>query len=98
MEHHPPTPRLRTALRTRDVWALGVGIVVCGQYFGWNLALEHSAPVPVLVASLVVCLLFLGWALLLVELAVAMPSAGGQLEFGTRAAGRWMGFLLGWSM
>ena len=26
-------------LRTRDVWALGVGIVVCGQYFGWNLGL-----------------------------------------------------------
>src|SRR5262249_2657637 len=91
-------PTLRAALRTRDVWALGVGIVVCGQYFGWNLALERAGPVAMLVASLLVCLLFLGWVLLLAELAVAMPTAGGPLDFGRRAAGPWMGFVLGWSM
>src|SRR5688500_4894651 len=91
-------PTLVPPLRTRDVWALGVGIVVCGQYFAWNLALERSAPVPVLAASLLVCLPFLGWALLPAELTVAMPSTGGPLEFGARAAGPWMGWLLGWSL
>src|SRR4051794_29596800 len=97
-QHSPSTPGLRPALRTRDVWALGVGIVVCGQYFGWNLALQRAGPVASLVASLLVCLLFLAWVLLLAELAVAMPSAGGPADFGRRAVGPWIGFVMGWSM
>ncbi len=82
----------------RDVWALGVGIVVCGQYFGWNLGLKDNGPVAVLIASLAVCLLFLAWVLTLSELAVAMPRAGGPLDYGRRAGGPWLGFLMGWSM
>src|SRR5438132_13443803 len=85
-------------LRVRDVWALGVGIVVCGQYFGWNLGLKDNGPVAMLIASLAVCLLFLAWVLVLSELAVAMPRAGGPLDYGRRAGGRWLGFLMGWSM
>ncbi|MBA4190926.1 MAG: hypothetical protein C0467_23300 [Planctomycetaceae bacterium] len=85
-------------LRVRDIWALGVGIVVCGQYFGWNLGLENNGPVAMLIASLTVCLLFLAWVLTLSELTVAMPRAGGPLDYGHRAGGPWLGFLMGWSM
>jgi len=85
-------------LGVRDVWALGVGIVVCGQYFGWNLGLKDNGPVAMLIASLLVCLLFLAWVLTLSELAVAMPRAGGPLDYGRRAGGPWLGFLMGWSM
>src|SRR3954471_16588310 len=85
-------------LRVLDVWALGVGIVVCGQYFGWNLGLKDNGPVAMLIASLAVCLLFLAWVLALSELAVAMPRAGGPLDYGLRACGPWVGFLRGWSM
>lgn len=92
------TPSLKNPLRTLDIWALGVGIVVCGQYFGWNLGLLAGGPVGMLVASLVVCLLFLVWVLTLAELAVAMPRAGGPLEYGRRAGGPWLGFLMSWSM
>jgi ethanolamine permease len=38
------------------------------------------------------------WVLSLSELAVAMPFAGGPLAYGRRAAGPWLGFLMGWSM
>jgi ethanolamine permease len=85
-------------LRIRDIWALGVGIVVCGQYFGWNLGLRDNGPVAMLIASLAVCLLFLAWVLTLAELAVAMPRAGGPLDYGLRGGGPWAGFLMGWSM
>lgn len=85
-------------LRVRDIWALGVGIVVCGQYFGWNLGLKDNGPVAMLIASLAVCLLFLAWVLALSELAVAMPRAGGPLDYGLRASGPWVAFLMGWSM
>ena len=85
----------RGQLRVRDIWALGVGIVVCGQYFGWNLGLKDNGPVAMLIASLVVCLLFLAWVLTLSELSVAMPRAGGPLDYGCRAGGPWLGFLMG---
>ncbi len=85
-------------LRTRDVWALGVGIVVCGQYFGWNLGLLGGGPGGMAVASLIVCLLFLVWVLALSELAVALPRAGGPLDYGQRAGGPWLGFVMAWSM
>lgn len=85
-------------LRVLDVWAMGVGIVVCGQYFGWNLGLKDNGPVAMLIASLAVCLLFLAWVLTLSELAVAMPRAGGPLDYGLRAGGRGLGFFMGWSL
>ena len=81
-----------------DVWALGVGVVVAGAYFGWNLGLKDNGPVAMLVASLIVCLLYLAWVLALAELTVAMPLAGGPLAYGRRAARPILGFIMGWSM
>jgi len=85
-------------LRVIHVWALGVGVVITGEYFGWNFGLPIGGPVGVLVASLIVCVLYLAWVLALSELSVAMPFAGGPLAFGRRAVGKWFGFLMGWSM
>jgi ethanolamine permease len=89
---------LKKPLRVLDVWALGVGVVVAGAYFGWNLGLKNNGPVAVLAASLIICLLYLTWVLALAELSVAMPFAGGPLAYGRRAAGPLLGFLMGWSM
>jgi ethanolamine permease len=89
---------LKKPLRVLDVWALGVGVVVAGAYFGWNLGLRDNGPVAMLVASLIVCLLYLAWVLALAELTVAMPLAGGPLAYGRRAARPILGFIMGWSM
>src|SRR5437867_7746793 len=89
---------LKKPLRVLDIWALGVGVVITGEYFGWNFALKSSGPVAVLIASLIVCLLYLMWVLALAELSVAMPFAGGPLAYGRRAVGPWLGFVMGWSM
>jgi ethanolamine permease len=97
MSQNPPSSPPRK-LSTLDLWALGVGIVVCGQYFGWNLGLAGNGPVAMLIASLLVCLLFLAWVLTLAELSVAMPLADGPLEYGRRAWGPGLGFLMAWSM
>jgi ethanolamine permease len=89
---------LKKPLRVLDIWALGVGVVITGAYFGWNLGLEDNGPMAMLVASLLVCLLYLAWVLALAELSVAMPFAGGPLGYGRRAAGPLLGFVMGWSM
>src|SRR5256885_12208220 len=89
---------LKKPLRVLDIWALGVGVVIAGEYFGWNLGLKDNGPVAMLVASLIVCLLYLTWVLALSELSVAMPFAGGPLVYGRRAADPSLGFVMGWSM
>src|SRR5437764_14951319 len=67
---------LKKPLRVLDIWALGVGVVVAGAYFGWNLGLKGNGPVAVLLAALLACLLYLPRVLALAELSVAMPFAG----------------------
>jgi ethanolamine permease len=89
---------LKKPLRVLDIWALGVGGVIAGMYFGWNLGLKDNGPVAMLIASLIVCLLYLTWVLALAELSVALPFAGGPLAFGRRASGSPLGFVMGWSM
>jgi ethanolamine permease len=89
---------LKKPLRVVDIWVLGVGVVVAGAYFGWNLGLKGNGPVAMLLASLIVCLLYLAWVLALAELSVAMPFAGGPLAYGRRAANPLLGFTMGWSM
>ncbi len=89
---------LKKPLGVRHIWALGVGAVITGEYFGWNGGLGVAGPLGMLLASLFVCALYMTWVLALSELAVAMPFAGGPLAYGRRAAGPWLGFLMGWSM
>jgi ethanolamine permease len=89
---------LKKPLRVRDIWALGVGGVIAGMYFGWNLGLADNGPIAMLIASLIVCLLYLSWVLTLSELSVALPFAGGPLAYGRRTSGPGLGFLMGWSM
>src|SRR5215471_15206797 len=89
---------LKKPLRVRDIWALGVGGVIAGMYFGWNLGLADNGPVAMLIASLIICLLYLCWVLTLSELSVALPFAGGPLAYGRRTSGPTLGFLMGWSM
>lgn len=79
---------LKKPLKVRDIWALGVGVVITGEYFGWNFALKDNGPVAVLLASLIVCLLYLTWVLVLTELSVAMPFAGGPRLRAARPEGR----------
>ena len=92
------TGALHQPLRTGHIWALGVGSVITGEFFGWNGGLGVAGPIGMLLASLFVCTLYMAWVLSLAELAVAMPYAGGPLAYGRRAVGPWLGFLMGGSM
>ncbi|HEV3446974.1 MAG TPA: amino acid permease [Gemmataceae bacterium] len=89
---------LRKPMGVLHIWALGVGVVITGEYFGWNQGLKEGGPVGMLLASLFVCALYLMWVLALSELSVAMPFAGGPLAYGRRAVGPGFGFIMGWSM
>src|SRR6266852_1630190 len=89
---------LKKPMGVLHIWALGVGVVITGEYFGWNQGLKVGGPIGMLLASVFVCLLYLMWVLALSELSVAMPFAGGPLAYGRRAVGPAFGFIMGWSM
>ena len=54
---------LKKPLGVIHIWALGVGVVITGEYFGWNFGLASGGPIGVLLASLIVCVLYLAWVL-----------------------------------
>jgi ethanolamine permease len=89
---------LRKPMGVLHIWAMGVGAVITGEYFGWNPGLKEGGPIGMLLASLFVCTLYVMWVLALSELSVAMPFAGGPLAYGRRAVGPAFGFVMGWSM
>src|SRR5262249_14608969 len=89
---------LKKPMGVLHIWALGGGVVITGEYFGWNAGLGVAGPIGMLLASLFVCALYMTWVLALSELSVAMPFAGGPLAYGRRAVGPWLGFVMGWSM
>src|SRR6266700_4053824 len=89
---------LKKPMGVLHIWALGVGVVITGEYFGWNQGLKEGGPIGMLLASLFVCALYMMWVLALSELSVAMPFAGGPLAYGRRAVGPAFGFAMGWSM
>jgi ethanolamine permease len=77
------------------IWGLGVGYVISGMYFGWNLGLPEGGPYGLLVATGVVTILYIAFVLGYAELACALPKAGGVFVYTTRAFGRHVGFLGG---
>src|SRR6266568_3093321 len=56
---------LRRPMGVLHVWALGVGVVITGEYFGWNPGLKEGGPLGMLGASLFVCALYMAWVLAL---------------------------------
>lgn len=94
----PAPAALQRPMGTGQIWAMGVGAVITGEFFGWNGGLGVAGPIGMLLATLFVCTLYFLWVLGLLELSVAMPYAGGPLAYGRRAVGPWLGFVMGWSM
>lgn len=69
------------------LWGLGVGYVISGEYFGWNLGLPLGGTFGMLAATLVITVMYLTFSLSYAELACAMPQAGGAFVYGERAFG-----------
>ncbi len=77
------------------LWGLGVGYVISGMYFGWNLGLEQGGTLGLGVATLFIILMYLTFTFSYTELACAIPRAGGAFDYATKALGSDLGFLGG---
>lgn len=77
------------------LWVLGVGAVISGDYFGWNLGLGVGGFWGLAVATLVMALMYLCMVYSIAEMSAALPHAGGFYSFVRNAMGPTAGFLCG---
>jgi ethanolamine permease len=91
----PPPAELKRTLTPLMLWGLGVGYVISGMYFGWNLGLEKGGTLGLAVATFFVIIMYVTFTFSYSELACAIPKAGGVFDYGNRALGRNWGFIAG---
>ena len=86
---------LKKSLTPLHLWAIGVGIVISGNYFGWNFGLGESGYLGMLLATIFMAVMYTFMCLGISELSTALPHAGGPYSFARRAMGPYIGFLTG---
>ncbi|MES2892981.1 MAG: ethanolamine permease [Bacteroidota bacterium] len=94
-EHAPGSPQLKRTLGPLMLWGLGVGYVISGMYFGWNLGLEAGGTLGLAIATFFIIILYITFTFSYTELACAIPKAGGVFDYTTHAVGRDLGFIAG---
>ncbi len=77
-----------------DLWALGVGAVISGDFFGWNFGLSSGFG-GMLGALVIITLLFIGLGFSIAEMSPALPHTGGAYSFARTAMGPWGGYITG---
>jgi len=91
----PPANQLKRTLTPIMLWGLGVGYVISGMYFGWNLGLEKGGTLGLAIATGFIILLYITFTFSYAELACAIPKAGGGFDYASRALGKDLGFIAG---
>jgi ethanolamine permease len=87
--------RLRRHARVWSLWALGVGAVISGDFFGWNFGLAAGGFGGLLAATLVITLMYAGLCFSIAEMTAALPHTGGAYSFARSAMGPWGAYVTG---
>lgn len=77
------------------VWGLGVGYVISGMYFGWNLGLAEGGTYGLAIATGFIIVMYVTFTFSYTELACAIPRAGGAFDYADRGLGKYLGFFAG---
>ena len=86
---------LKRTLGPLMLWGLGVGYVISGMYFGWNLGLPVGGTLGLAIATFFIIIMYITFTFSYTELACAIPKAGGVFDYATRAMGKDLGFIAG---
>lgn len=77
------------------LWALGVGAVISGDFFGWNFGLAVGGFWGLAIATVVMAVMYVCMVFSIAELSAALPYAGGFYTFVRNALGPTAGFICG---
>ncbi|MBK8176746.1 MAG: ethanolamine permease [Rhodospirillales bacterium] len=90
-------PQLKRALSTIHLWGIAVGLVISGEYFGWNYGWGAAGTIGFLWATLMITLLYTTFIFSFTELTTAIPHAGGPFAYSRRAFGPIGGLIAGYA-
>lgn len=88
---------LRRVLRPIHLWAIAVGLVISGDYFGWNYGVPVAGPVGMGIALIAVTVMYVTFIFSYTELSTAIPHSGGPYAYARKALGPTGGFLAGFA-
>lgn len=89
--------QLKRVLKPVHLWAIAVGLVISGEYFGWNFGWEVSGTIGFLIATLVITVMYVTFIFSYTELTTSIPHAGGAFAYAYRAMGPFGGLIAGYA-
>jgi len=89
--------QLKRVLKPVHLWAIAVGLVISGEYFGWNNGWAVSGTIGMLIATVLVTIMYITFIFSYTELTTAIPHAGGAFAYAYRAMGPVMGLIAGYA-
>src|SRR5512144_2030802 len=87
--------RLKPYARVLHLWAMGVGAVISGDFFGWNFGLASGGFGCMILAVTVMTAMYMGLCDSIAEMSPALPHAGGAYSFARTSMGPWAGYITG---
>lgn len=87
--------KLKKALTPIGLWAIAVGAVISGMYYGWNYIFASTNFLGAVIALVIATLFYVTFMFLYAELATMTPSSAGPAAYAERAFGRGTGFFAG---
>src|ERR1700749_69964 len=91
------TGQLKRVLKPVHLWALAVGLVISGEYFGWNFGWGVAGTIGFLIATVIITVMYITFIFSYTELTAAIPHAGGAFAYGYRAMGPFGGLIAGYA-
>ena len=86
---------LKKALGATHLWAIAVGLVISGMYFGWSYGWGVGGTLGLLIATIIVSILYFTFVFSFTELTTSIPNAGGPFAYACKAMGPMGGFIAG---
>ncbi|ACK51344.1 ethanolamine transproter [Methylocella silvestris BL2] len=89
--HH----ELKQSLSTLQLWAIAVGLVISGEYFGWSYGWATAGTLGFTVTALFIAAMYTTFIFSFTELTTSIPHAGGPFAYARHAYGPTGGYFAG---
>jgi ethanolamine permease len=86
---------LKATLGTLQLWAIAVGLVISGEYFGWSYGWAHAGTLGFLITTVFIATMYTAFIFSFTELTTSIPRAGGPFAYAQRALGPTGAYLAG---
>ena len=88
---------LKRVLKPIHLWALAVGLVISGEYFGWNYGWSVAGTMGFFIATIIITVLYVTFIFSFTELTTSIPDAGGPSAYALKAFGVTGGLIAGYA-